>query len=531
MSKSVFLPYEKTGMLNSLVKDYLNKENSTNSLYEHYPDVEGYKSLLSNPELYRNFDRKALVDELNLQSQLVSNTNQETIANINLLSDNNSYTITTGHQLCLFTGPLFFIYKIATVIKTCEWLKTNFPEKNFIPVYWLASEDHDIEEINHVNIYSQQLKLATDYSGPAGEMPTNDITELILQIKELLGGSESTEHAIKIFEDAYSQKNLGLATRCLVNELFGKYGLVIVDGNSLFFKKQTAKLFQIDCFEDIIENALDKTIHYLKNKKYPIQITNRNGNCFLFENGNRYRIDKNENGFYIQGLNKQFSKDELNKIIESTPEKISPNVVLRPLYQQSILPNISYVGGPGELSYWLEYLEIFKMLGIQFPILHFRQSITLVPAGVKKKIDKVNLDIDEIFENKDVLIKKVLAKHELNVDLTTESEKITSLFNELGSRLENIDTTLKPSVNAEMQKTLNSIKALETKANRAIKKQSENLTGSIEYIHSKIYPSGIMQERHDNFTMYLSFFEKDFVENLLDLIKADNFQHLVLFEN
>ncbi|MBK7818598.1 MAG: bacillithiol biosynthesis BshC [Sphingobacteriaceae bacterium] len=257
---------------------------------------------------------KILVQSLLQQAQAVTNTSKESLANISQLGNTNCFTVTTGHQLCLFTGPLYFIYKIISTINLSEWLNKNFPDKKFVPVYWMASEDHDFEEVNHAFVYGKKIEWKSDEKGAVGSFKTKSIGSVISELETVLGPGENSEELISLFKNAYlNHDSLDKATRFLVNELFGQYGLVIADGNDKTLKQELKALIKKDIFENIPAKKANETIAYLQTKKYSVQVNPRDINCFYLDEKGRYRIEKTGDSYSLIGANKIFSKSELEK--------------------------------------------------------------------------------------------------------------------------------------------------------------------------------------------------------------------------
>jgi bacillithiol biosynthesis cysteine-adding enzyme BshC len=525
--KTTTLP--KAGVLNDLVKDYINQRKELAAFYGHFPNQQGFADLISQCDF--NIDREQLASILLKQSESVNNTSAETKNNIALLKDARSFTITTGHQLCLFTGPLYFIYKIFSVINLCEELNTLFPAKKFVPVYWAASEDHDFEEVNHFNAFNKTIKWESSQVGAVGDFKTSELESVLEEVKNIFGTSSNGEHLTKLFKRAYLEHNdLSHATRFLVNELFGQYGLVIVDGNDAGFKKQFVDILKKDIFKNTPSLKVNESISALKNLGYEPQVNPRAVNCFYIEHGSRARIERTGNDFTLVGTSKKFTEQELTSLIENEPEKISPNVVLRPLYQQTILPNIAYVGGPGELAYWLEYKNMFDELEIIYPILVPRSFITVIDKSVKNKMDKLGFEVEDVFKNEQELIKLFRERSNALFDLDKEKEEIEKLFVAISSKIEAVDKTLTGNVSAERQKALASLDAIAGKANRAIKQRSETELNQVKFIKDKLFPGKIPQERHDNFSAYFIKYGNEFFNSLKAEIKPLSLTHLTLIE-
>ncbi len=526
------ISYEDANQFNKLVSDYLSKKKDTEQLYSFFPDLEGYKKLLSNPTLYTNLKRDLLVNSLQTQALLVSNTSKESQSNISLLKNKNTFTVTTGHQLCLFTGPLYFIYKIISTINLSEWLNKKFPDKKFVPVYWMASEDHDFEEVNHAFVYGKKIQWQSDQIGAVGNFKTEGLDSVIKELETVLGDSENSKNLISLFKKSYLEhSNLTDATRFLANELFGSYGLVIVDGNDKALKNEFRDLIKKDVFENLPFKKVNDTLHYLNSKKYPTQVNPREINCFYLNGNTRNRIEKQGETYKVVNTDISFSKTELEKIIDSEPEKISPNVVLRPLYQQHILPNIAYVGGPGEITYWLEYKEMFDALNIQLPVLQPRQFILIVDKNQQQKLAKLGLDLKDAFKNEQDLIQQFLSNHGATVDIEAEKNELNKVFNDLLSKSIEVDKTLESAVKAENQKALNSLSMLEAKLNKALKQRSDTELNQIKNIKSKLFPENLPQERYDNFSMLYTKWGNKFIEEIKKQTEGNDLNYLILLEN
>ena len=251
-------------------------------------------------------------------SQSVSNS-------INSLSNSKTFTVTTGHQLNIFTGPLYFIYKIVTVINACKTLKQAYPDYNFVPVYWMACEDHDFEEINHFFFEGNKLEWETDQKGAVGRFDPSKLKNIA---ERLPSGAE-------FFKDAYSQGTLGDAARTYVNHLFGEEGLVVVDGDNPELKALFSHVIEDDLFIHSAADKVSNTSSALESLGYKTQVYAREVNFFYLEDGVRERIEKTEDGFVVLDTDIRLSNDEMRKLIQEHPERFSPNVILRPLYQEN----------------------------------------------------------------------------------------------------------------------------------------------------------------------------------------------------
>jgi bacillithiol biosynthesis cysteine-adding enzyme BshC len=526
------IPLHQTELFSSLFEDYISQAKTIRPFYgDHFSGKDFSTYLEKNKFDYLN--RSVLEQALNKQTKLVSNTSDVSKANITLLEKSTTYTITTGHQLCLFTGPLYFIYKIVSTINLCKTLKDRFPDKDFVPVYWMATEDHDSEEINHVHVFGKKIVWSSAQKGAVGEFSTEGLQEVVAELKTILGDNEKSTELIRLFEKAYIEHyNLSDATRYLVNALFGEYGLVILDGNDPELKQLFKEEFKKDIFEHVPFNEVNQTVLELK-KHYSAQVTPREINLFYKDKGLRERIEKHGENFAVLNSEINFSKEELELVIENSPGKLSPNVVLRPLYQQKILPNIAYVGGPGELAYWLEYKSMFGAFKISMPILVPRNFVMLVDKGVQNKLQKLHLNAEDLFKDGEELVKRLIKTQHNNINLENAKNQLAKIYSGITETVVGIDKTLEGTAEAEKQKAINGLAAIEQKINKALKQKSETDINQIWLLKEKLFPKNSPQERYDNFSMYYIKYGKKFIPNLVKELTYDleKFEYTVLKEN
>jgi bacillithiol biosynthesis cysteine-adding enzyme BshC len=308
-------------------------------------------------------NRKILVDALtNQYSRLNSPLSSLVRNNINLLIEENTFTITTGHQLNIFTGPLYFIFKIVTAINLANELKAAYPEQNFVPVYWMATEDHDFAEINHTTVLGKKINWDLETTGPTGRINTESIFKTVKNYLSVLGLSENSEILSDIIENAYlKNQKLADATRYLVNSLFEDYGLVIIDADDPQLKKQFAPYIERDIIGRNSSKAINESSAALKQIGFNTQVNSRDINFFYMVDGFRERIVVENGKYNVLNSGISFNEDELRKEIEQHPFRFSPNVVMRPLYQEVILPNLAYIGGGAEVTYWLQLKKSFDL--------------------------------------------------------------------------------------------------------------------------------------------------------------------------
>jgi bacillithiol synthase len=499
--------------------DYIKQESKLKPFYHRFPTIANFKEQIA--EKSKSFsvqNRNTLTSTLQRQYASLKVT-ERVKNNISSLQSDKTFTVTTGHQLNIFTGPLYFIFKIVTVINACRELKKQYPEYNFVPVYWMASEDHDYDEIKYFKLYGKKYTWNTEQKGAVGRFSTKGFDALL---KDVPGENP-------IFEQAYlKHKTLAEAGRYYVNALFGDEGVVVIDADDHDLKS----LFKNVIHEDVVNNttlpAVDETNKKLETLNYKTQVFCRDINFFYLDNQVRSRIEKTGDVYKVLDTNLQFTKDQIEKLIENEPEKFSPNVILRPLYQEVILPNLAYVGGPAEVVYWLQLKTVFDRFNVPFPMLMPRNFGMVVEEHLYRKFEKTSLDLPLLFEDKNFLFNHWILKHtKHNLTVGPERNTIQNIFDNLRHRAEAIDKTLGPYLGAEGKRALNSLENIEKKMLRAEKRLQSDKLGQIAAVKDALFPNGGLQERTDNF---LNFYQKDpaFIEKLLNIFDPFDFSFHVI---
>ena len=514
------ISYQESGYFSKLITDYLNEKPELKELYNNFPTIENFRNQIEEKE--KNFNngikREILVSELEKQYtnfEISELTNQ----NISLLKNNKTFTITTGHQLNLFTGPLYFLYKIVSTINLCKELKSNYPDYNFVPIYWMATEDHDFEEINNFNFKDKKLSWNTVSKGPVGRLSTEELTAFFKVFKAELGASDNAEYLIELFSDSYIQNsNLAEATRYLANELFGEYGLVILDGDSVELKKQFIPYIKDEL---LYQNSNKKVLESIvKLKDYSIQVNPREINLFYIEDNLRERIIHENGNFKINNTNIEFTEAEIVNLINTNPEKFSPNVILRPLYQEVILPNLSYIGGGGEIAYWLELKAMFDFHKITFPILLVRNSVVLINKKQETKRVKLDLSWQALFLKQQSLIDtKTKEFSEINIDFSHQKMHLKKQFEALQEIALKTDKSFSGAVNAQEKKQINGLENLEKRLLKAEKKAHILQLERIIQLQNELFPNQSLQERESNFSEFYLEIGIEIIQKLIRELK------------
>jgi len=515
------IPFADTHSFTPFFLDYIQQKENLKPFYQHFPSTKNFNDQLQQKgSSFPLANRSALAEVLQKQYEGIPPVDRVQ-KNINSLRDTKTFTVTTGHQLNIFTGPLYFIYKIVTVINTCKALKAAYPEYNFVPIYWMASEDHDYDEIKYFRLYGKKYVWTTNQTGAVGRFNTSDLKSLLNEVP-----GDTT-----VFKDAYTkQKTLSGAVRHYVNALFGAEGLVVVDADDRTLKASFADVIRQDVLQQENKPRVDSATTSLENLGYKTQIHCRDINFFYLDNGLRSRLEKSEDKYRVLDTDLSFSEDEIKKLIQQEPEKFSPNVILRPLYQEMILPNLAYIGGPAEIVYWLQLKNVFDHFAIPFPILMPRNFALVMDHQVLRKFEKTGLELKDLFENKNFIFNHWVLKHSpRNLTVGEERSQINGLFEEMKGRAATVDNTLVAFVGAEHKRALNSLEKIERKILRAEKRLHTDRLRQLESVKDDLFPNGGLQERVDNF---LNFYQQDsgFIQKLLASFDPFDFNFNVLME-
>lgn len=509
---------EQTGQFSKFFLDYISGEASLKPFYSHLPVLESFKDAIEE-KTFSAEKRSVLVNSLKRQYVGLEHTDAVSL-NIDKLSEQQTYTVVTGHQLNLFTGPLYFIYKIVSTINLAKQLNKFYPNQHVVPVYWMATEDHDFEEINYFKLDGKKYQWITDQSGAVGDF------ELDASFKEFL---KSVAFAPEVFKQAYaSSKTLAEAVRKYVNALFGEEGLVIVDGDEADLKRIFEPVIHADLFHHKPFEFAISASSKLEDLGYKSQIFPREINFFYVAKGIRERIERDENGFVVLNTSIRISAEEMAKLIKSNPERFSPNVVLRPLYQEMILPNLAYLGGPSEVIYWLQLAEVFKHFEVPFPIVMPRNFALLLNTASIRKMHQMGWGPQDLFRNFDTW-KKEFIREASSFDLQMEEERaeISKLFEEKGEQAKVLEKSLESSFAAGKVRALKILEQMSVKLRKAEERKYQVELNRAKDLEAFVKPGGSPQERVVNMMQfYLS--DPSLIQKLYDCFDPLDFRMMVL---
>ncbi len=500
------ISFESTASFSRLALDYVAGKTVFNDFISHSFSEAGVEAALLERSTFSAESREILVKTLRQQYGKVAEE-KDIASQLEKLLLPDCFTVVTAHQPNLLTGPAYFIYKIAGTVALSRRLNAAHPEKMFVPVYWMGAEDHDLEELNHLHLFGQKLAWNNGLHGPVGRMPLTTLQPVLDQVYTLLGEKpealELKELISSCFRPDYSWAQ---ATRLFVHALFGQYGLLVLDGDAPLLKKQFSGVMRTELLERNSEALVLAAGRKLEAAGYAAQIFPRPINLFWLADGVRERILFENNRYQLAHGDKSWSESEILKELELQPEHFSPNVVLRPLYQEMSLPNVAFIGGGAEVAYWMLLKEVFALHQVPMPVVMLRSSVLYIDRNSLSKLDKLRLNSEDLFLPTEELVLHYLASQEKELfGMDAELMELESWFDKLAGHIEKIDPSLKAAALAEGKKVEGQLRGLEARVKKAQKQRHETGINQIRQLKAKLFPDNHLQERHDNFmNFYLS---------------------------
>ena len=519
------IPYSATGVFSSLVNDYISGNGTARDYVPYTPNLEGIKKAIQQRK-FSAIQRQTLVSVLENQYQVLGTIKEEkniaafekVQANIGLLKNDNCFAVTTAHQPNLFTGPLYFFYKIIHVIKLAAELKAQFPENDFVPVYYMGSEDADLAEVGSYSIDGAKHQWKTKQTGAIGRMLVDDhLLQLLQNLKGYWTVKPDGKEALAIIKAAYKKGNtINESTLQIVHLFFGQYGLVVVQPDDAKLKSHFVEVMQKELTTQFSHTAIQPTLKSLS-ENYHVQSEGRAINLFYLKDATRNRIEKNGELFSVVDTNIQFTQAEIIQELQAHPDRFSPNVILRGAYQETIIPSVVFVGGGGELAYWMELKNVFDQSGVNYPVIILRNSFLFINDKQAKQWASLEFNSESLFNSiPDLELAFVKKQSVENLALTEHIASLTDLYKVIQQDVIKIDSSLGDhalNLSAQAQKKL---ALLEKKMIRAEKRKQHTSLARIHNIKSELFPDNNLQERVENFSNWVGDFGWNWVEAILN---------------
>lgn len=526
-----YLPYSDTGYFSALVIDYLANHGAARPFFSFTPDSSGIARSIEQRSR-TPIDRGTLSGTLERQ-YLSLKKHPKVEEHIAQLRAENTFTVCTAHQPNLLTGYLYFIYKIIHAIKLSEELKASYPGKNFVPVYYMGSEDNDLDELGTFNYAGKKYRWDGDgQEGAVGRMKTQSLKPLLNELFKVLGPpGANLDSLTEMLTEAYlKHETIGAATQYLVNELFGRYGLLVLDPDDAVLKKQFITIMKDDLLNQqaysLVSAQAEKLEEHFKAQAHPRPI-----NLFYLKDGLRERIEKQGSNWQVLHTGIQWTETELLHELETHPERFSPNVILRGLFQETILPNVAFIGGGAEVAYWLQLKPLFEYYNVFYPVVLLRQSVLWINKRQSELREKTGLTIEEMFKPETELVRQYITTHGDNGWQTTEEvTAIEKILAQLRAKATSLDVTLRSSADAVMAKIRYQVQVLEKKMLRAEKRKMQTELLRISKLKQDIFPNNSLQERVENFVGYYLQYGSAFFDVLKDAIQPLKNEFLVIEE-
>ena len=517
---SMHIPFSSTHVFSTLINDYLEGKGTALDFVQYAPNLEGYRSAIEGRKKHP-INRALLFEVLTKQ---YSNLPQEKAVNnqIALLKKETTFVVTTAHQPNLFTGPLYFFYKIIHAIQLAASLKATFPDYDFVPVYYMGSEDADLEEVGAFNLDHKKCQWVTKQTGAIGRMQVDDALLLLLkQLESYWSILPQGQKALEILKEAYQKgKTISEATLSFVHAFFGAKGLLVLQPDDAALKSAFIPVMEKELLSRFSHQAIQPTIAALS-KAYHVQSEGRSINLFYLKESIRGRIEKQGEQYIVVDTAIQFTQAEIIAELHQYPERFSPNVILRGVFQESILPGVVFVGGGGELAYWMELKNVFQAVGVHYPLLQLRNSFLLMRQKQAEQWTAMQFEEQDLFKPIHDLEIAFVKKHASDaLDLQDQMSHLTTLYTTIKNEVVKVDPTLGAHAENLAQQAKAKLHTLEKKMLRAERRKQAVDIQRIHRIKKELFPQDNLQEREAHFSKWVGHYDLSWIETIMEHSKG-----------
>lgn len=494
-----YLPLEQTRRFSPLVLDYLKQKEFISSFFSHSPKLDSIGEALRQRKDFPTSNRAVLCEVLKDQYAELA-AEHSVFESIEQLRDPKTFTVTTGQQLVLGSGPLLVIYKAVQAVRLAADIQAQFPGHRILPVFWLASEDHDFDEADHFYFSDRRLSVQRSVAGSVGRTPLPDMDAILHELEERMGQGKTQSRILAMLRSAYGQAGISwsLATRKFLHALFGNSGLILLDADDARLKRCSLPLFEKELKEGHSHAAAKKSSDRLS-ERYKLQLHPRELNFFYLTDSDRKRMERHATGFALEDGSQQWTEAALLEELEEKPERFSPNALLRPLYQECILPNLAYIGGAAEVSYWAQLRGVFEASSLPMPVVFLRQSIQIIGRSQVRKMERLELSALDLFRDRDALLREKIWEGSTLQDRIKEARGSVGHWAkeiEEGASAQGLE--MKAAIEASLTRQHKELKRLEKKLLRSEKKRRAETVNAIDELLAELFPGGKLQERQMN---------------------------------
>ncbi|HEY0427038.1 MAG TPA: bacillithiol biosynthesis cysteine-adding enzyme BshC [Pyrinomonadaceae bacterium] len=490
-------------------------------------------------------DRNELCDSLAEINQSFG-AGAKTLENIELLREKDCVAIVTGQQAGLFSGALYTVYKALSAVRLCADLKKQ--NVKVVPVFWIAEEDHDFDEVKKTYFLDREGKLAEIENTPENHSENRAVGSIVLDEtietarKTILSGLVQTEFIAeveKILSESYQTgETFSDAFGRFLARIFSSYGLIFLSPLNQKLKNLCSPIFAeaIESSDAIIENLLARNIELKKENYAPQVLVEENSYPFFYlnEKSERFalRRDLPSGRIKIQNSKTDFDKAQLKEIAERAPQNLSPNALLRPVVQDYLLPTLVYFGGAAEIAYFAQNAVIYKTLNRPATPIKHRSSFTIIESKHGRTLKKYELELADLFDGKEKILSGVVEKflnNETARAFAEAEENINAQLNRLDRHLLDAEPTLSENLANRRRKILWHIGALRKKYHRAEILKNEIVRRRIETLFDAVLPHNALQERALNVLTFLNLYGENFIDWVYNAIEAEEKGHQILY--
>jgi len=535
------LSFKELKGVTRLYSDYLYAYQNLADFYNgDFRQLSSFKAIQARIQSQK-YPRPALAEILTGQNRSFG-AGQKTLANIEALKEKECCVVFTGQQIGLLGGPLYTIYKSLTAIKLAEYLSGQLKIK-VIPIFWMATDDHDFAEINHVYFVDRQNKLVKleyqpqkEWNGyPASQIVLDEKIVQTLEILESSGreGKFNTEILKRLKEFYAPGQPYYLAFARWMSFLLSKYGLVLLNPADTRFKTLLSSIFTSELEKNgELQNLVEKTNSRLEKLNYHRQV-HKLGNVtnLFYHSPQRVHISRENGKFHWEGASTSVDSSKLVQMVENSPQDFSANVLLRPVLESFLFPNLAHVAGPSEVAYFAQIKALHEELKVVMPVIYPRQSLTLVEPEIKNILAKLGISCLEIMQDVEQAYNRIIEKKvpdQAEELLNQTRAELKQKVEAMGKEILKIQPGLKPNLEFTIGKIDFEFNKFKEKFFQAYKKQFKEIKEDLYAARDRLYPQNTFQERIFNLTHFLNCYGFDFVDYLYQNLDLDSVDHHVL---
>lgn len=527
----------------NLFLDYINEFENVKEFYsKNFRDDKDFLKTFLELEKYERPHKKEIVKIISNQYSEFK-ISKQTTSHIKALEQQNTFAIVTGQQVSLFGGPMYTLYKTITAIKLSNLLNEKYSDYNFVPIFWMETDDHDFDEVASVSTIDKDNKFTTlTYNdgleeevnrGSVGNNVFNqNINSTLDDLDNSLRDNEFKDDIVTLLRNCYQEgATFKESFKKLLFNLFDEYGLVIFDPQDSAVKDLLLPIFEKEITSFTTHTATNVLRSAELEEIYHAQVKIKPINIFYSDETGRHLVEPTENGFRFKGKRKKLNEEELLNLLYFDPTAFSPNVLLRPICQDYLFPTAVYIGGPSEISYFAQVMPNYLFFDIVSPILFPRSSATIMEMRQLATMKRYELSLSDFTCGENTLIEKVIKQiSEFNFDeLFAKSElDIKNTLDELKNNLLSVDKALEQPIEKSIKRIEQTLLTLEEKSRNAEERKHQTVVNQLRKVRNSIFPNNTLQEREVSFIYFANKYGIDVVKWIMSELKTNKIEHQIL---